>query len=168
MRELLAMARYNTEQRLGAPVAATLQAWEPRLQALEAAIRRVHSDNRMHAHEWLLRPHGAILKSDALDHSGAHDLVGCQGIAWDIVGAAVEWRLSGDEEARLAGAVERASGEPVSAELLAFYRPCYLAFQFGAAILGTQALVGCRAEVTRLGQVADRYADELLALLTRH
>jgi hypothetical protein len=167
MRELLAMARYNTEQRLGAAVAATLQAWETRLPALDAVVRRVDSDNRMHAHEWLLRPHGTILKSDALDHSAAHDLVGCQDIAWDIVGAAVEWRLSGDEEARLAEAVERASGEPVSAELLAFYRPCYLAFQLGTALLGAQALVGCGAEVTRLNEAADRYADELLALLTR-
>ena len=35
-----------------------------------------------------------LLKTDALDHSEGHDLIGCQDIAWDVVGAATELELS--------------------------------------------------------------------------
>jgi hypothetical protein len=97
--ELLAMARYNTEQRLGPEVARRLEDWSALVPALEAKVRRVHTDNRMRRHEWLALPDGRILKTDALDHSAAHDLVGCQDIAWDVVGAAVEWGLTEDETA---------------------------------------------------------------------
>jgi hypothetical protein len=159
--ELLAMARYNTEQRLGPEVARRLEDWSALVPALEAKVRRVHTDNRMHRHEWLALPDGRILKTDALDHSAAHDLVGCQDIAWDVVGATVELGLSEGESRRLGECIGREARHPVHDELLAFYRPCYLAFQLGAATMAAQALAGCEAEVARLNQAADRYAELL-------
>jgi hypothetical protein len=159
--ELLAMARYNTEQCLGPEVARRLEDWSALVPALEAKVRRVHTDNRMHRHEWLALPDGRILKTDALDHSAAHDLVGCQDIAWDVVGASVELGLSEGESRRLGECIGREARHPVHDELLAFYRPCYLAFQLGAATMAAQALAGCEAEVARLNQAADRYAELL-------
>jgi hypothetical protein len=161
--ELLAMARYNSEQRLGPKVASRFEAFVPHMAALEAKVRRVDTDNRMHRHEWLAAPDGRILKTDALDHSAAHDLVGCQDIAWDVVGASVELGLSEDETRRLAERIGREAGHPVHPELLAFYRPCYLAFHLGAATMAAQALAGCEGEAQRLNRAADRYADLLPA-----
>ncbi len=159
--ELLAMARYNTEQRLGPEVARRLEDWSALVPALEAKVRRVHTDNRMRRHEWLALPDGRILKTDALDHSAAHDLVGCQDIAWDVVGAAVEWGLTEDETAGLVDRVQREAGHVVDTGLVAFYRPCYLAFQLGAATMAAQALAGCETEAARLNRAADRYAGWL-------
>lgn len=63
----------------------------------ESSVRRVQTDNRMHAWEWLRRRGGQILKTDAADHCDAHDLIGCQDIAWDAVGARIEFDLAEDE-----------------------------------------------------------------------
>ena len=63
-----------------------LVALEDRLaegHALEARVRRVDTDNRMHVCEWLVAG-GRLIKTDALDHSSSHDLVGHQDITWDI------------------------------------------------------------------------------------
>jgi hypothetical protein len=159
--DLFHMARHNAALALGEAAASALEAWTSRLPALEAGLRRVETDNRMQAHEWLQRPDGCFLKTDALDHSAAHDLVGCQAIAWDIAGVAVEFSLPESETERLRERVERESGHPVEAELLAFYRPCYLAFQLGAATLAAHALAGCPAEAGRLTRSAARYTSLL-------
>jgi hypothetical protein len=163
--DLLAMARHNAAQALGTEAASALDPWEARLPALEARIRRVDTDNRMQALEWLQRWDGSFLKADALDHSAAHDLVGGQDIAWDVAGAAAELGLSEEEIERLRAGVARESGHPVDAELLAFSRRAYLAFQLGAAILSAQALAGCPAEAARLGRAAERYGQMLAGLL---
>ena len=42
------------------------------------------------------------MKTDALDHAFGHDLVGCQDIAWDLAGAAVEFDLDTEERETLA------------------------------------------------------------------
>ncbi|HEX2553078.1 MAG TPA: hypothetical protein VHL98_05210 [Microvirga sp.] len=159
--DLLAMARHNAGQALGEEAASALGAWEARVPALEAAIRRVDTDNRLHVQEWLQRRDGSFLKTDALDHSAAHDLVGCQDIAWDVAGAAVELNLSEDETAALRAAVGRGSGHPVDPDLLAFCRVAYPAFQLGAATLAAQALAGCPAEAARLRRAAERYGRSL-------
>jgi hypothetical protein len=77
-------------------------------------------------HEWLRLPSGQLLKADALDHHQGHDLVGCQDLAWDIAGAAVELGLQEEDVTRL----EQALG--VEPELTAFYRIPYAAFHYGA------------------------------------
>ena len=59
------------------------------LERLERVVRPVEIDGRLHAWSYLRRD-GHLLKTDALDHHAGHDLVGCQDIAWDIVGAKIE------------------------------------------------------------------------------
>jgi hypothetical protein len=69
--------------------------------------RRVEIDGMLHTHEWLVTGRG-LLKADAYDHHAAHDLVGCQNIAWDVAGAVAELELTPVEKARLASASDRA------------------------------------------------------------
>jgi len=130
---------------------------------LEGHVRRIDTDNRMQPWEWLLVG-GHLIKTDALDHSAAHDLVGCQDVTWDIAGAIVEFSLSGEETSRLCRIVERESGFPVAPEILAFMRPCYLAFQMGAHTMAAWSL-GDGPEAFRLRRAADRYSRLLQGLL---
>jgi hypothetical protein len=110
----------------------------------------VEIDGKLHAWEWLIEPDGSLVKTDAYDHCGAHDLIGCQDIAWDVAAAGIELELAADEEARLAAI---AGADP---RRVAFLRPCYLAFQLGRARLAADA--SDPAEAQRLRAAAARYA----------
>jgi hypothetical protein len=145
--ELQAMARHNTAQALGETAGAWFDRWTARdLARLGARARPVETDNRMQAWEWLALPDGRLLKADAVDHHAAHDLVGCQDIAWDVAGAMVELGL---------GALPLA--EP---GLLAFLLPCYCAFQLGAWTMAAEAAPDA-AEAGRCRAAVARYADRL-------
>jgi hypothetical protein len=159
--ELRHMAVYNARQALGDDPGSALDRSLPHPDDLDGKVRRVCTDNRMHAWEWLVYDH-RLIKTDALDHSAAHDLIGYQDIGWDIAGAIVELGLSEEEATRLCAIVERTSGHPVSRELLAFLLPCYCAFQMGAHLMAAAALGG--EEEARLRKAADRYGR----LLQRH
>lgn len=98
---------------------------EVRAEPPRATPRPVAIDGRLHAWEWLRTPDGALLKTDALDHCCAHDLVGGQDIAWDVAGAAVEFGLDEAQAERLRAAVD---ADPA---LTAFCRLAYPAFQAG-------------------------------------
>jgi hypothetical protein len=113
------MARTNLEELTGHP---------PDLCVPSSAGRRIHIDGRLQPSEWLQRPDGSLLKTDALDHSCGHDLVGCQDIAWDVAGAIVEFGLSADEGLALAAGV----GHQVDPALVDFFQVCYPAFQAAA------------------------------------
>ena len=152
------MAVYNTGQALGDEASSALDRSLPRPDGLEGAVRRVWSDNRMMAWEWLVTREG-LIKADALDHSAAHDLIGPQDIAWDIAGAMIELDLSTREAARLCAIVERKGGHPISLRLLAFLLPCYCAFQLGSHLMAAAALGG--DEEARLRRGADRYGRVL-------
>jgi hypothetical protein len=130
---------------------------------LEGRVRRVDTDNRLQPWEWLVLPGGRLMKTDALDHSAAHDLVGCQDIAWDVAGAVVEHGLAGQERSRLCAIVERESGHAVDPDLLRCLLPCYLAFQIGACRLASMAVGG--GEAGRLDRSASRYCETLRDLL---
>ena len=97
LKALAEMARFNTSQTLGEEAARDLDRLLQDASRLEGAVRRVETDNRLHAWEWLHTPDGRLLKTDALDHHAGHDLIGCQDIAWDIAGATVELNLSDSE-----------------------------------------------------------------------
>ncbi|MCW5802358.1 MAG: hypothetical protein KIT31_08225 [Deltaproteobacteria bacterium] len=140
---LLAMARHNS----GLP----LDGWAPRIPALDRRMRRVAVDGRLHAWEWLVLPTGALVKTDAVDHHRAHDLVGCQDIAWDLAGAEHELGLDGDDLAALIGHGDR--------ELRAFLRICYLAFQLGRHALARDS--AWPGEVARLDAAVDGYRAAL-------
>ena len=160
--KLLEMARYNSAQVLGDGFAESLGSWAPRLERLSAEVRPVETDNKPHAWEWLVLQDGRLLKADAVDHHDAHDLIGCQDVAWDVVGAAVELELDAAEQSILAEYVARVSGHDVSGPLMDFYRPCYLAFQLGHHTLAASALEGLvPEEAARLRQAAERYATLL-------
>jgi hypothetical protein len=110
----------------------------------QRSAKPVHVDGRLHRWEWLTTPDGRLIKTDALDHSVAHDLVGCQDIAWDVAGARLELGLSEDETARLCAALAGVCDRPVDMALLAFYDVAYPAFQ-----AGLWSLAGADAEVAR-------------------
>jgi hypothetical protein len=141
------MACHNTGLALGAAAGAALRRRAPALTRLAAGLRRCRTDGRMQPWEWLCLPDGRLLKADALDHHAAHDLVGCQDIAWDVAGAELELGLDGDW---LLAALARAMRRPMDAELLDFYRPCYLAFRLGARALAAESHAHWPEEAARL------------------
>ena len=158
---LLAMARANVGEELGPEAAMRLDAWGPRLPGLAAKLRRVMTDNRMHAAEWLVLPGGKLVKTDGADHARGHDLVGPQDIAWDVAGAQVELAFDEEETSRVAALVDEGAARPVEPELVSFFRPCYCAFQLGSARM---AQSGADAtEAARFEEAAARYRRALLA-----
>ncbi|KKB12538.1 hypothetical protein VE25_06325 [Devosia geojensis] len=126
---LAAMAVANTREALGESRAAGLEAALADIDHLP--FHPVDTDNRMHAWEWLVTPNGRLLKTDALDHSGAHDLIGPQDPAWDIIGAMVELDLSSEERDALVQRIGQLTGRSIDHRLLQTMEPCYLAFQLG-------------------------------------
>jgi hypothetical protein len=133
-----------------------LAEWAPDLSGLRP--KPVRTDNRLAAHEWLRLPSGRLLKADALDHHAAHDLVGCQDIAWDVAGAQLELDLSEEEAGELASAV---GADPA---LLAFYRVAYAAFRLGAHRMSAASLQHWPEEQRRHLQAAERLELRLAAV----
>lgn len=166
--QLLQMARTNTAQALGEAWARWFDGFAPDLPALERRVRRIETDNRLHAWEWLQGDDGRLLKTDALDHHAAHDMVGCQDIAWDVAGATVELDLSATEAQDLCVGIEHETGRAVDPGLIAFTLPCYLAFQTGYYALAADALAGWPEEAARLRAASGRYAGRLRDGLTGH
>jgi hypothetical protein len=163
--DLASVLRHNGAMALGPGAARPLERLCELDRPSNSAMRRVATDNRMHAWEWLETGDGAFIKADAIDHCAAHDLIGCQDIAWDIAGAAVEFGYSADQRADLCRLVERASGEPINSRLLGFLTPCYLAFQLGYYAIAADALASVPREAQRLRARADYYCDHLRNLL---
>jgi hypothetical protein len=158
------MARHNAAEALGETVAARMDWWKPQLPSLAASIRRVWTDNRLHAWEWLVLPDGQFLKTDAVDHAAAHDLIGCQDTAWDVAGATVELDLSEAERSRLLEILARETGQAPDPKLLAFLTPCYLAFQLGYHSMAAE--VSGSEDAARARDAAARYAAALRRTLT--
>lgn len=131
-----------------------LSHWKPPTERLQQQVRPVRIDGRLAAHEWLRLSSGRLLKADALDHHQSHDLIGCQDIAWDVAGAAIELDLAHDEIAELELALA------VEPELTAFYRTAYAAFRLGAHRL-SETMVGPE-EATRHQLAARRFESALV------
>ena len=122
-------------------------------------IRRVWTDNRLHAQEWLHLGDDGWLKTDAVDHAAAHDLVGAQDIAWDVAGAKVEFDLDDPETQVLLDAMgDQAKPQTGLVELMA---TAYMAFQLGAYTLAAEAHSGHPREQARLAAAASRYGARL-------
>jgi len=127
--ELAAMARKNCAEAIGEDAECLFAPWNAeRLTRLQDAVRPAHVDGRLQAWEWIATRDG-LLKTDAVDHSGAHDLIGCQDIAWDVAGACVEYKLSGTEREQMIAAV--LGGRPEAGEMVDFLALAYLGFQVG-------------------------------------
>jgi len=156
------MACHNTAEALGEEAARALRRMQPDLARAERRLRRIRGDNRMAAWEWLALPDGRLLKADALDHHASHDLIGCQDLAWDLIGAAVELGLDAE---RLGAAVVAVSGSESDPGLLPAYAAPYLAFQMGAASMAAAANAGMPDEVARLQAEAGRHARALRRMI---
>jgi hypothetical protein len=128
--ELGRMAVHNAAQLGGPDLGDRVAARLARIDRLGGLVP-VRIDGRLHPWEWLRAADGRLCKCDALDHATAHDLVGCQDIAWDVAGAIVELGLSEPAAEALRRAVGDAAGGPVSTEAVAAFRLCYAAFQGG-------------------------------------
>jgi hypothetical protein len=127
--ELRRMAVANTLELAGRVLAERVDDRLARIERLAPVPVRI--DGRLHPWEWRRTAQGSIVKTDPLDHAAAHDLVGCQDIAWDVAGAVVEFDLSDAAAETLRRAVAEAAGRAISAEAVAAYRLCYAAFQGG-------------------------------------
>lgn len=84
-------------------------------------------DGRMLPQEWLQTGAGYV-KTDALDHHDDHFYPGCQDIAWDIAGAAVEWGLPVDA---LTDRYLRLQSDATLRSRLPFYELAYRAYRYG-------------------------------------
>jgi hypothetical protein len=156
---LWTMAARNIGLALGEEFARRLDAWQTALPALSRHVVPIRTDNRLHAWEWLVEGE-RLIKADAFDHHAAHDLVGCQDLAWDIAGAAVEFGLSLEERERLCTIAEREADRPLVPELLDVLTVCYLAFQLGWYSLAADATADA-PESQRLRAMIRAYAERL-------
>lgn len=159
------MLRENASEALGEEAGRAVGRFAQAAGHLEHRIRRVETDNRLHRWEWLVDRDGTLLKTDALDHCAAHDLVGCQDVAWDVAGTVIEFGLDPDEEAELQTRVGQEAGYPVDSDLLRFLTPCYVAFQLGAWSMA-RATDGDPDEAVRLDREVSRYARHLRRFLS--
>jgi hypothetical protein len=130
LQELRKMAVYNTAHALGNEASTLLDRRLHRLDLLQDRVRPIRTDNRLYPWTWVETEH-AILKLDGVDHCEAHDLIGCQDIAWDIAGSIVEYGLDKHEVAALCRRIQSAAGIDLHPELLSALVPCYIAFQLG-------------------------------------
>ncbi|MDO3436621.1 hypothetical protein QWJ46_28715 [Rhizobium sp. CBN3] len=163
IRKLCEMAVFNIAEAAGSDTAEKLRCVIDRPERLAGRLRRVDTDNRLHPWEWLTTTSGRIMKTDALDHNAAHDLIGCQDIAWDVAGACVEFEFSSKERDRLANLVSREADCDLRGDVLNFFEPCYLGFQIG---LWSQARVSVDgAEAERVENTIKRYLDRLRQLI---
>lgn len=160
---LTAMADHNLTL-TGLPDAELLEPFSGREPRLQARVRPMAIDGRLLPHEWIADPDGRILKTDALDHHAAHDLIGGQDVAWDVAGAAVEFGLdrAATDDLRRRTAVLGAGA--IDAELTRFYRVAYAAFQIGRSTLAAGA-DGDPVEIARHERDIARYRSAASALL---
>lgn len=165
LEQLAHMLEVNAIEALGPEANSAVESYRHGAAALQRLVRPVVTDNRLHAHEWIVTRDGVVLKTDAVDHAIAHDLVGCQDIAWDVAGASVEFALSPDGVDRLRAGVAAAAERDVSPDLVRFLTPCYAAFQLGWWSMAASAHAGWPEEQERLQAAAARYREALSALL---
>lgn len=161
--ELRAMAIFNTGQALGTDAAEILRKRLSGMTTPARGLRRADTDNRLHRWEWLPTGEGEMLKADAIDHCAAHDFIGCQDVAWDIAGAAVEFDFPEEARTRLAAAVMAEADADHTPDTLLVFEFCYLAFQIG---LWTHARMAASGdEAARIDGALKRYAGRLRRLL---
>ncbi|TPM22779.1 hypothetical protein [Mesorhizobium sp. B2-3-5] len=157
--ELAGMAVYNCARALGESHGTRLHDWFASRQPPQTQ-RKVEIDGRLHRWEFLTRPDGMLIKTDAVDHCRSHDLVGCQAIEWDVAGACVEHDLTSSEFSKLVSCMETGTRSRIDLDLVAYMEPCYLAFQLGLWTMATQSCD--ELDRTRLADTIRRYQVGLL------
>ena len=161
--ELLIMAKRNVALEFGDEAARILDRWSSRTRELDRRIVRVRIDGKLERCEWLRTKSGALIKTDALDHHQAHDLIGAQDLAWDVAGALAEFDVA-QEMDRFIASLEHSADRQVDRELLEFYLIAYSAFRLGQFRLG-ETMVSDIGEQQRLRARGNRDAARLQLLL---
>lgn len=161
---LCLMAVRNVGEAVSVEAANQLEQLLMRRHHLVRYLRRVDTDNRLHAWKWLVRDDGRLLKTDALDHNGGHDPVGCQDIAWDVAGACVEFDLSSAERDQLARIVGSEADWTLREDVLTMFEACYLGFQIGLWSMAAAADAD-DVEQQRIKKAVGRYEGRLQRLL---
>ena len=113
-------------------------------------------DAKMQPHEWLQTRPGYV-KTDAIDHHRDHFLPGCQDIAWDVAGAALELGLDRSGRSFLVGEYSRLSHDHTITRRLPHYAIAYLAFRIGYATLALEVLGSAHEDSQRFRKQAKRY-----------
>jgi len=139
---LLALLEYNAAQLLGDEPTRSLARFDASLAQLGARHRPTATDNKLDAHEWLVRADGTFVKCDAEGHHAAHDCIGCQDPAWDVAGACIEHALTADEQASVLRRLQDDAALRIDADALTFYQLAYAAFRAGSAHYAELALAG--------------------------
>lgn len=148
---LASMLEVNVAESLGASC----------LQRLEVE-RPVYADGRLLPHEWIDVGIASPLKVDATDHGDDHLLPGPCDSAWDIAGAAVEWRLSARETEDFVEGYRARTGDDVKRRLHP-YLLAYAAFRVGWCDMALNSADS--GERTRLERAVRRYRNVLSCLL---
>ncbi len=125
------VATFNAGQAFGEEAAESVRRLTKDAATMQRLVHPVDTDNRLHQWEWRVSANSQLIKMDALDHSSAHDLVGCQDIAWDIAGAIVEHDLTATESSLLISQVVSLRDRTIERDLVDLLVPCYLGFQIG-------------------------------------
>jgi hypothetical protein len=118
--------------------------------------RPVALDAKMQSHEWLQTPTGYV-KTDAIDHHRDHFFPGCQDIAWDIAGAALELALDRPGRSFVVGEYRRLSHDHTITQRLPHFAIAYLAFRIGYATLAVEVLGSAHEDGQRFRTQAERY-----------
>jgi hypothetical protein len=113
-------------------------------------------DARMQSHEWLQTATGYV-KTDTIDHHRDHFFPGCQDIAWDIAGAALELGLDRSGRSFVLSEYRRLSHDHTITRRLPHYAIAYLAFRIGYATLALEVLGSAHEDGQRFRTQAERY-----------
>jgi hypothetical protein len=122
-------------------------------------------DGRMLPHEWI-QTNSGLLKTDALDHHDDHFFPGSMDIAWDIAGAAIEFRMSSKQEEQLISDYLSLRSDSTLRRRLEFYRLAYLAYRIGYVVMAGQSL-GQSEDARRFEDLHAYYAMALRRLTSR-
>ncbi|GHD16497.1 hypothetical protein GCM10016234_24700 [Tianweitania populi] len=156
------VAAFNAGQAFGEEAAESVRRLTKDAATMQRLVHPVDADNRLHQWEWRVTADGQLIKTDALDHSSAHDLVGCQDIAWDLAGAIVEHHLTVEESSFLASQVGSLSKREIECDLVDLLVPCYLGFQTGLWSMALDAASDDRKPALR--HLLERYKLRLRSL----
>ncbi|HZZ89632.1 MAG TPA: hypothetical protein VFE13_15000 [Caulobacteraceae bacterium] len=153
------MALANAEEAGGCDLGRALERALRPLEPITAGLVSVQIDGRLHPWEWRRTAEGFV-KTDALDHACAHDLIGCQSIAWDLAGAGVEFDLTESEATDLAAGL---GAQAPSRSAVRVFTLLYCAFQLGWWTFAAEGQSG--DDAVTAGDRRDIYARRLAAEL---
>lgn len=112
----------------------------------------VITDSHMAPHEWIKDDKGRLIKTDGVSHGDDHFFPGPVDIAWDLAGAAIEWKLSREAERFLLEAYRKQTGDNVCARLPE-YKIAYAIFRLGCCRMALPTTQGTTDETKLLAEI---------------